>query len=202
MNRELLEQPFPSELIKTRPGSHGQDLKYVEAVEYVRRLNQVFEGNWSFDVMQHEVTQNEVIVLGKLTADGVVKMAFGGSSITRAKLTGEAVSIADDLKAAATDSLKKAASILGMGLHLYEGKKNGESATPANGNGTEPKGNGNGRLTSRQLDAILGIGKDKGFDREAIKKMALERFGKNVEFIGKAEASSLIQELQGNGNGS
>ena len=33
--------------------------------------------------------------------------------------------------------------------------------------------------------------------------MALDRFGKNVEFIGKAEASSLITELQdaNGGNG-
>ena len=201
MNRELIEQPFAPELVRSRPGSHGQDLKYVEAHEYIRRLNQVFVGAWSFDVVKYEVTQTEVIVLGKLSADGVVKMAFGGSSITRAKESGESVSIADDLKSAATDSLKKAASFLGIGLHLYEnGSKNATPKNPENGNpaakgnGTVPK-NGNGRLTSRQLDAIMAIGKDHGLDREAIKKLSVERFGKNVEFIGKSEASSLIQEL-------
>ena len=68
--------------------------------------------------------------VAKLTADGVMKMSFGGTSITRDR-DGRPVSIADDLKAAATDSLKKAASILGMGLHLYEGNKNGKSAPPA-----------------------------------------------------------------------
>ena len=35
--------------------------------------------------------------------------------------TGKPVSIGDDLKAAATDALKKGASLLGVGLHLYNG---------------------------------------------------------------------------------
>jgi hypothetical protein len=41
--------------------------------------------------------------------------------ITKAKETGEIISLADDLKAAATDALKKAATLLGVGLHLYNG---------------------------------------------------------------------------------
>jgi hypothetical protein len=68
-------------------------------------------------------------------------------------------------------------------------KPRGTAPSPRPGNG------GNGRLTSRQLDAILAIGRDKGLDREAIRAMALQRFGKNIEFVSKAEASSLIQEL-------
>ena len=61
----------------------------------------------------------EVAVLGKLSAGGVTKTVFGGSSITRARETGEPVSISDDLKAGASDALKKACSLLGIGLELY-----------------------------------------------------------------------------------
>jgi hypothetical protein len=58
-------------------------------------------------------------VLGRLTAEGIVKNQFGSSQITRNKKTGDLVSLGDDLKAAATDALKKAATLLGVGLHLY-----------------------------------------------------------------------------------
>jgi hypothetical protein len=201
--REVLDRPFPPEAVRTRPGNFGQTLSYIEAHHYITRLTEAFGVAWSFQIVQHEILDQEVLVLGKLTTLGHVRMAFGGSSITRVKETGEPVSIADDLKSAATDSLKKAASFLGIGLHLYaEAPKNpapkisGNGNGQAKGNGTAPRaGNGNGRLTSRQLDAILAIGKDRGLDREQVRQMALDRFGKNVEFIGKQEASSLIQEL-------
>jgi hypothetical protein len=60
-----------------------------------------------------------VIVIGQLNAGGIVKSQFGSSRITRAKETGDIISLSDDLKAAATDALKKAATLLGVGLHLY-----------------------------------------------------------------------------------
>ena len=55
-----------------------------------------------------------------MAAEDVGKMRFGSSQITRAKETGEIISIADDLKAAATDSLKKCATMLGVEPHFYE----------------------------------------------------------------------------------
>ena len=194
--REVLDRPFAPELVKTRPGSFGQTLSYVEATNYIHRLNEAFGVAWSFQIIQHEVLDHEVLVVGKLTTLGHVRMAFGGSQITRAKDTGEPVSIADDLKAAATDAFKKACSFLGIGLHLYAADDPAKNPPPkfsGNGNGN---GKGNGRLTSRQLDAILSIGRDKGLDREQVRQMALDRFGKNVEFIGKQEASAFITELQ------
>ncbi|MBW2014490.1 MAG: hypothetical protein JRI69_12010 [Deltaproteobacteria bacterium] len=39
--------------------------------------------------------------------------------MTRARENGEMVSLADDLKAAATDAIKKCATLMGVGLHLY-----------------------------------------------------------------------------------
>ena len=203
--REVLDRPFDQEAIKTRPGNFGKSLNYVEAHEYIRRLNEAYGSMWSFNIVQHEILDNEVIVVGKLTTHGFVKMAFGGSSITKAKDSGAIISIADDLKAAATDAFKKSCSFLGLGLHLYQdgngkGSVNNQSAHGHN-NGSTRSDNGNGRLTSRQLEAILSIGRDNGLDREQIRQMSLDRFSRNLEFIGKSEASTLIQELKGsNGN--
>lgn len=193
--RKLLEEPFPPELICSRPGHFGQELSYVEAVHYIRRLNQAYDGEWSFEIVSHRIEENEVIVIGKLIAGGVIKMAFGSSDITRRKDTGEIVCIGDDLKAASTDALKKAASLLGLGLDLYQNgrpeKSNPKKLEPENSPAKK-----NGRLTSRQLSAILAIGKDQELNREALSEMSRERFGKNLEFIDKTEASDLIQELK------
>lgn len=119
MNRQILEKPFENHQIKQRRGHGGKMLSYVEGAEYIQRLNEAFEGQWSFEIVDHQILAGEVVVIGKLSAEGIVKTSFGGSSITTSNHTGEAIGLADDLKSAATDALKKASSMLGIGLHLY-----------------------------------------------------------------------------------
>jgi len=120
-NRDILEQPFGPEQIKQREGNFGKMLDYIEGHEVIQRLNDAFDSEWSFTITKHEIMQetDEVIVIGQLNAGGIVKSQFGSSQITRAKDTGDPISLAADLKAAATDALKKAATLLGVGLHLY-----------------------------------------------------------------------------------
>lgn len=106
MNRELLETPFDRQQIKQREGAFGNVLDYVEGHVIIQRLNDAFDAAWSFDVLSHEVHEDrdEVIVLGKLTAGSITKSQFGTSRITRARETGNIVSLGQDLKAAATDA--------------------------------------------------------------------------------------------------
>ena len=124
MNRELLEKPFAPEEIKQRQGNFGKTLDYIEAYAVIKRLNDAFDAHWSFRIRAHKVFQDigEVLVLGELTAGDIIKTQFGSSKITKAKETGEIISLADDLKSAATDALKKTATLLGVGLQLYNGK--------------------------------------------------------------------------------
>jgi hypothetical protein len=80
-------------------------------------------------------------------------MAFGGSTITTNSQTGDVVSIADDLKAAATDAMKKAASMLGVGLHLYQDNGDAEKNAPRPASTETPgprPGNGRGNGTHEQ----------------------------------------------------
>jgi hypothetical protein len=121
MNRELLEKPFEPGQIRQRRGRNGL-LDYVEGHSVIQRLNEALEGQWSFEIAHHEVREEEVLVLGRLTAGGVVKTAFGTSQVTRERESGKPVSLGDDLKAASTDCLKKCATLLGVGLHLYAEK--------------------------------------------------------------------------------
>ena len=204
MNRDLLEQPFPESLLRSRKGPFGRTFTYVEGAEYIRRLNEAFEGNWSFEILEHQVREAEVVVLGKLIADGVSKMAFGGSSITVSR-DGEVISIADDLKAAATDSLKKAASLLGIGLHLYSSDQPAGASSAGNGRG---KGNGNGRrgrsatgtsngnrITQRQLGAIWSMARSLGLSADQIRERSVQVFGVQPEHLTRSDASSFITEL-------
>jgi hypothetical protein len=211
MDRDILEQPFPSELLRTRKGSFGQTFTYVEGAEYIRRLNDAFESNWSFEIIEHTIRDSEVIVIGKLTIAEVTKMSFGGSSITVSR-EGEVISIADDLKAAATDALKKAASLLGVGLHLYSSEQPTGSKRPA-GRGRNGKSNGNGRqngehsrrdgnvptngnrLTQRQLSAIWSMGRSLGLSADQIRERTTSVHGVQPEHLSKSDASSLIAEL-------
>src|SRR5499426_2913611 len=132
MNRELLERPFLPEQIRQRKGRNGL-LDYVEGHSVIQRLNEALQGAWSFEIVHHEVREEEVLVLGKLTAEGITKMQFGSSQVTRERESGALVSLGDDLKAAGTDALKKCATFLGIGLHLYAEK-------PLHGRGPAARG--------------------------------------------------------------
>ena len=43
MSREVLERPFPPELVRHRPGRNGESLAYVEGHVIVARLNEALE---------------------------------------------------------------------------------------------------------------------------------------------------------------
>lgn len=125
--RTILTQETPKEVIKERKGPSGIKLSYVEHSWVTATLNQAFGWRWSWEIIDykllpHELEATEVFVLGKLTVhtpvDELVKTQFGGQKIKRYK-SGEPMSIADDLKAASSDALKKAASLLGIALDLY-----------------------------------------------------------------------------------
>jgi hypothetical protein len=192
MNRALLEKPFERSQIRQRKGRNGL-LDYVEGHTVIARLNEAFDGAWSFEVVSHEIREDEVLVLGRLVADGAVTMQFGASQVTRDRETKALVSLGDDLKAAGTDALKKCATFLGVGLHLYAEKPlrpPGATASPArDGNAA------GGKATSRQLDAIGKVGKAKGLDAEEVERMSLRAFRKKPEALTEAEAATLIKEL-------
>src|SRR5215471_2236313 len=171
MNRDLLEKPFTPEQIKRRQGTNGDVLDYIEGCAVIQRLNECFDAEWIFEIQENRVYDDEVVVLGKLTAQGVTKSQFGKSRITKAKKDNAIISLGDGLKAAATDCLKKCATLFGVGLHLYfdapagdssnghangnwNGHGNGNNHGEHRSNGTESNGSESGRLTAKQLSAI------------------------------------------------
>lgn len=217
MNRQLLEKRFGPEQIKQRKGEYGDTLDYLEGATVIQRLNEAFNAEWSFEIIEHLIQEKEVLVSGRLTANGFTKTQFGNKA--------RETSVGDDLKAAATDCIKKCATLFGVGLHLYFNETTVASAAPpaptnhspyplptpnrtepprhdaenGNGNGSNGNGNGNmdGRITARQLSAIFGIAKGLGWSSKETREYAQERCGKMPDFLTKREASTIIDSLKG-----
>jgi hypothetical protein len=218
MNRELLEKPFEPNQIKKREGNFGKMLDYIEGHAVIERLNMAFEAEWSFSILEHRILEktDEVLVIGQLRAGDVVKTQFGSSKITRARESGEPISLADDFKAGATDCIKKCASLLGIGLHLYNGdrpanvqntkhkrRSNSYQSRSENYQNSRPKsnkpengnGNGNARLTSRQFKYIMRLADEGGISKQDLDRETLQMFSCAVQFLSKADASSFIEHL-------
>jgi len=131
--KEILNRPFTAQIIKQRDGQKGKKLNYVETVHYIDRLNEAFNFQWNWEIVSEVILVHEVYCKGKLSVEiggkTVIKEAYGGKDLTIVdtydKQTRQVVgkkpfSIADDLKSASSDALKKACSLLGIGLHLYK----------------------------------------------------------------------------------
>lgn len=193
MRRDVLCRPFPPEQVRQRQGQGGKVLSYVETHAVIARLNEGCD-TWDFTVEKYEVLEDDVVVLGKLVIEGAMtKFAFGGSSITRDH-EGRVVSMADDLKSAASDALKKSASLVGIGLELYGGGA-AEAAAPRSPRAPSPE-SPNDRLTSRQLSAIQSITRRRNIARGHLTSMLEERFKKaDLGHLSRREASSFISEL-------
>ncbi len=190
----LLMRPFND--IKSRPGRNGQSIQYVEAHSIVQRLNEALGGDWSFRVLEREILDGEVIVLGEVRAGDVVKQAFGGGEVTMTR-DGKIVSLADDLKAAATDALKKAATLLGVGLHVCGAEERPQAhmkpklVEPP----PEPDVPPNNRLTRKQAEFIGKLARSNALGKHELDELAKQQFGKSAGFLTVKEASEFIGTL-------
>ena len=124
--RSIMEQRTPQDAIRTRRGRGGRDFRYVTHAYVTRTLNSAFHLNWDFEVLDTRIipedNPQEVFIRGRLTVrtkhGTIVKEQFGSAAVKRSN--GAITSLGDDLKAAASDALKKCASLLGLALDLYE----------------------------------------------------------------------------------
>ena len=143
MNLDVLTRPFEASQVKNRKGPKGKMLDYVETHTVIARLNDAFEGEWSFRVISHDVGDEEVLVLGELSAEGEAKVQFGS------KVREDNVPLGDTAKAAASDALKKTATLFGVGLELYA--KDSEDTSGQRRNEQHTQSGGDGRAREEHL---------------------------------------------------
>ncbi len=223
MNRELLEKPFNPNQVRHRKSINGNMLDYIEGHSVIQRLNDAFESRWSFSILEHRVLEDtdEVLVLGQLKAGDIMKTQFGSSKVKRDINTGDIISLSSDLKASATDALKKCATMLGIGLHLYQndtaratesrytpfemnnnGSGNGGRMSGCQGvqmpSNYKGKGNGNGHMSKKQRNYIKVLADDIGMNLDELNSQCLHEFQANFINLTSKQASSLIQWLMPN----
>ena len=199
--RKKLDEPFASALVKKRKGPKGKWLSYVPVTEYVRRLNEIFAGDWSFEITHREQHEDHVLVQGRLIVAGVTKCDIGGATLRRGD-DGTLQSLSDDFKAAASDCLKRCCRLLGMGAELYSddpvdapvpgatAQENGERPAHAeNGRG--------GRITVGQMRQLKELVAELGSDWHSFRRWVQNERGVTVEYASRGAASELIQDLIG-----
>ena len=135
---DLLCRKTPAKYIKKRKGRGGKELSYVE-ISYVQGvLNAVFGLDWDIKVVEKiiDFERHSIALLVELIvrfADGhiITKHAWGGSDIKRTQDGEGLVDFADDLKAAQSDGIKKAASMLGVAWDVFGGLSEWQETVPA-----------------------------------------------------------------------
>lgn len=125
-------QKTPAQHKHQRPGKGGGNWDYVTGVYVKKVLNFVFGWMWDFEIIDKgSVKAGEKIVQvwvqGRLTIRDpktfqpiIVKTQFGGADVKYMKSNPrQPLDYANDLKAAATDALKKCASEIGIANDIY-----------------------------------------------------------------------------------
>ena len=193
MDIKINDLSLPFDNIKQRKGNFGQTLDYIEASSVIQRLNDVLDGNWSFEIIDYRIEEEEVYVKGQLTVGIITKQQFGGSQITRKKDSKEIICISDDLKAAASDCLKKCATLFGVGLSLYANTNSHKPTSIGNRNGNQP--NSNGRITNAQITELFSTCKSNGILQSQVIKAAKDIYQKSISNLTGIEARNLIEQL-------
>lgn len=138
----------PDKYIKERPAKGGGKWKYVNTNYTQKTLNLLFGWDWDFEIISEIINDYQVIVKGKLTCrigDKVIsKTQYGRKDLAfktefvfdadgkpvyivdqynkkkqKKQPTTEPLDLGNDLKAAASDSLKKCASLIGIASDIY-----------------------------------------------------------------------------------
>jgi hypothetical protein len=134
-SKQLLHilQKTPAKYIYKRKGRGFKEFIYVKGHYIKKVLNYVFGWLWDFQVIDKGREGNQVWVLGRLTIKNkklipiITKEQFGRAEIKflkeKAHTSENMVDYGNDLKAAATDSLKKCASELGIASDVYNSEE-------------------------------------------------------------------------------
>lgn len=122
---QFILQKTPSRFIKQRPAKGGGSWNYVDVAYVQKSLNLMFGWDWDFEILDEKVLieANEVVVKGRLTCrtNGItiVKTQYGNKDIIFKRDSKIPLSIGNDLKSAASDSLKKCASLIGIAQDVF-----------------------------------------------------------------------------------
>jgi len=150
----------------------GVELEYITGEQATTRLNETLGFlNWSFRIVEHGIhaEADECWALGELTVTldsrTVTRQQFGSQKVKRSRSSGTPLDIGFDLKGAATDALKKCASLIGVALYLWKKEPPaglGNGGVPTNGAGQNGSGGSYGGGNPNGMHVVGGNGGNNG----------------------------------------
>lgn len=184
---KTLVEPFDQKLIK----KNYQGFDYVSPSEYRKLLNDTFGSMWSFEILNYQILNDNVVVHGRLTiyiqdGDRVFEIKKDGIG---ASMVSKTVSFA--LKSAKSTALKNACLELGIGLDMYENDIDDMNDTDLSNDITSPNQQvySGKQPTDKQINyATMLIKKSnmkefEGLDEEEIKEKLKNMSSLNVSKI-------------------
>lgn len=204
--KQIISQQTPPKEIRTRKGRGGMVFKYTDGAYVIRTLNEALGHNWDFEADNEQIIEwqgvpFEVRCRGRLTVrlngQAVTKVQYGSQIIEFIKERDgkivAPVSIGDCFKGAATDAMKKCASLLGVALDLYDSDYKAENYVDGEAE-QEPRAmTADNLLTVNQLSTILSLAKELAMDAD---KLSIAKFNCPVRELNKASALSIIDLLK------
>jgi hypothetical protein len=135
---EKLEKPFK---LKAREGVGGKIFKYVPSEDIVDRMNKIFIGNWSTEVISSEIVEDSVLVCVRVyvtdnTKTDKVYYHDGYASHFLARYTGginkgKIIDVGNSYRSAVSKAIKTACTRWGVALYL-EGNESPSSDDDSN----------------------------------------------------------------------
>lgn len=166
---DLILKRTPEQYVKKRPAKGGGQWEYVTGGYVKKCLNLMFGWDWDFEIISEQFQFGEAIVKGRLSCRSngkmIVKMQYGNKDIIYRKQSAEEItskaeriplSIGNDLKAAATDCLKKCAAEIGIAADIYNKEDFREVRVDTS------------EVTIEDLKGLLELKKDKLLEEEII----------------------------------
>jgi hypothetical protein len=125
MHEDILKKLYETFKLSSRQGTGGMTFKYVPNEDVINRMNSVFSGNWSTEIRDKEVVDDQVIVEVLVSVsdptEGVVykHTGFGSQQIMRYNSgpnQGKIIDIGNAYKGALAKAIVNACTRWGVGL--------------------------------------------------------------------------------------
>lgn len=140
MKDETLTELYKPFALKSRKGVGGKTFDYVATDDVTDRLNQVFKGNWSSEVVDFREIEDQVLIRVRVVIDhpdipGRFLTQEGYASQLIARYTSgpqkdKIIDVGNVYKSAYSKAIKVAVEKWGVGLHLSRDAKDEESMFP------------------------------------------------------------------------
>jgi len=134
MHNDVLRELYKRFDLKAREGVGGRQFKYVPTEDIVNRMNEVFKGNWSTEVRDVEVVEDQVLMNVRVCvtdSDGRTYCHEGYASHPLARYSSgvnkdKIIDIGNSYKSAMSKAIKTACTKWGVALYLEGGSEDSD----------------------------------------------------------------------------